>query len=235
MPPPAPGGQLEVDVLEARRRDAQVVQPLAARERRAGELVQQRASGPRSRARAASRRRRARRRGSAASAAPSSPGAPSARIAPVLDDRDAVGERLRLVEVVRRQQHGLAERLERADRLPRLAPRRGVEAGRRLVEEDQLGVADEREREVEPPLLAAGERCACARRPTPRARPARSSRRRRAARVEPGPVADGLAHGQVAVQPAGLQHDPDPLAQRARPRRRGPCPSTATRPPVRSR
>jgi hypothetical protein len=39
--------------------------------------------------------------------------------------------------------------------LPRLAAGGGVEAGRRLVEEDELGVADEREREVEPALLAA--------------------------------------------------------------------------------
>ena len=34
--------------------------------------------------------------------------------------------------------------------MPR-APRGGVEPGRRLVEEDQLRVADQREREVEPP------------------------------------------------------------------------------------
>ena len=44
-----------------------------------------------------------------------------------------------------------------ADRLPGAAPRARVEAGRRLVEEDQLGVADQREPEVEPAALAAGE------------------------------------------------------------------------------
>ena len=38
------------------------------------------------------------------------------------------------------------------------APRGGVEAGGRLVEEDQLGVADQRERDVQPAALAAGER-----------------------------------------------------------------------------
>ena len=38
--------------------------------------------------------------------------------------------------------------------------------------------------------------------------------------VEPGPVADRLAHGQVPVEPARLQHDADPLAQRDRPRAR---------------
>ena len=79
-------------------------------------------------------------------------------IAPVAHHRDAVGELLRLVEVVRRQQHRLAERAQRADHLPRRAPRGRVEARRRLVEEDEIGVADERDAEVEPALLAAGER-----------------------------------------------------------------------------
>ena len=74
---------------------------------------------------------------------------------PVLDDRHAVGERLRLVQVVRGEEDGLAQPLQRAHGVPRLAPGRGVEARGRLVEEHELRVADEREREVEPPLLAA--------------------------------------------------------------------------------
>src|SRR5205823_9415320 len=78
--------------------------------------------------------------------------------APFTQDGDAVGELLRLVEVVRRQQDRLAERAQAADRLPGGAARGRVEAGRRLVEEDEVGVTDEREPEVEPPPLAAGER-----------------------------------------------------------------------------
>ena len=46
---------------------------------------------------------------------------------------------------------------ERADGAPGGAARRGVEAGRRLVEEDELRVADEREREVQAARLAAGQ------------------------------------------------------------------------------
>ena len=42
--------------------------------------------------------------------------------------------------------------------IPRAATRGRVEAGRRLVEEDQLGIADEREREIEPTLLTARQR-----------------------------------------------------------------------------
>ena len=41
--------------------------------------------------------------------------------------------------------------------LPGRAARRRVEAGRRLVEEDELRVADQRERDVEPAPLAARE------------------------------------------------------------------------------
>ena len=70
---------------------------------------------------------------------------------------DPVGERLRLVHVVGGEEDGLAELAQAADHLPRLAPGRGVEAGRRLVEEEQLGIADQRQRDVEAALLAAGE------------------------------------------------------------------------------
>ena len=70
----------------------------------------------------------------------------------------AVGQVLRLVHVVGRQDDGLAEVAERANRRPGLAPCVWIEAGRGLVEEEHVGVADEREREVEPPALAARER-----------------------------------------------------------------------------
>ena len=105
---------------------AQLLEPLAARQRRAGQLVQQRRSGRRSRARRSPSRvaladpvARARR-------APSSAGGPSARIRAVLDDRHAVGQRLRLVEVVRGQQDRLAELAQRRGSCPRRrAARRG--------------------------------------------------------------------------------------------------------------
>ena len=95
--------------------------------------------------------------------------------------RDAVGELLRLVEVVRRQQNRLPELAQVADRLPGRAARARVEAGRRLVEEDQLRVADQREAEVETPLPGRPRACARARPPSRRARRSRSPRRHRAA------------------------------------------------------
>ena len=85
----------------------------------------------------------------------SSSGVPSATSRPAGEHADAVREVLGLVEVVRRQQHGRPARAQLADELPRLAPGRRVEAGRRLVEEQQRRGADDAERQVEASALAA--------------------------------------------------------------------------------
>ena len=76
---------------------------------------------------------------------------------PLRDHDDAVGQPLGLFHVVRGEQHGLAQAAEAFDEIPRGAAGRRVESGRGLVEEHELRVADERERQIEPPLLAAGE------------------------------------------------------------------------------
>ncbi len=78
--------------------------------------------------------------------------------AAVVDHGDAVGELVGLFEVLRRQQHGRAAGHEEADDLPDLAPAAGVEAGRRLVEEEEVRRAEEARGDVEPPPHAAGER-----------------------------------------------------------------------------
>ena len=114
---------------------------------------------------------------------------------------------------MRREEHGLAERAERADHLPRRAPRLRVEAGRRLVEEDEVGIADERDAEVEPPLLAARERL------DPRARlllqPDERDHLVDVARraVVAGEDRVRLADGEVRPQLGLLEDDADPLAE----------------------
>ena len=72
---------------------------------------------------------------------------------------------------------------ERSERTSSQAVRRadGSKPGRRLVEEHELGVADEGDAEVEPALLAARERLHARVGLLARARRARSPRRRRAA------------------------------------------------------
>ena len=73
-----------------------------------------------------------------------------------VDDRDAVGEPLGLVEVLGRQQDGRALRDEVLDRLPQADAAARVQARRRLVEEQDRRVGDQRGREVEAAAHAAG-------------------------------------------------------------------------------
>ena len=126
-----------------------------------------------------------------------------------------------------------------ADLLPQRAAALRVEAGRRLVEEQDAGPVDEREREVEPALHAARVAAdACGRRP-PSARRARAARRR-ASRARPCgmPVQRGLephvlAAGEERVERGLLERGADRRAHARRPRarRRGrrpaPCPRSA--------
>ena len=73
----------------------------------------------------------------------------------MVHDRDAVAQVLGLFHVVRRQQHRAALGLEPLDEVPQRAPALRIEAGRRLVEEDQLRIVDERQRDRQPLALAA--------------------------------------------------------------------------------
>ena len=194
-----PGGELEVDVLERGPPDLEPLERDSALERPAGEPVQdhrpgRRPSAPGSRPRAAARgrarpagRRRRRPPGSrkltfagrllavADLARPPGGDDPAAG-----DDRHPVREPLRLVHVVGGQEDGLAELAQTRRSPPRPGGGRRVEAGRRLVEEEQLGVADQRDADVETAQLAAREAPRPGVRPCARARPGRSSRRRRA-------------------------------------------------------
>ena len=77
--------------------------------------------------------------------------------AAAVHDRDAIAQRLGLVEVVRRQHDGAVLGGDRADHVPEVAARLRVEAGRGLVEEHDLGVVHEREGDREALLLAARE------------------------------------------------------------------------------
>ena len=94
----------------------------------------------------------------------------------VVDDPDPVGEHVRLLEVLRRQEDGdaLVAR-EAPDLLPERRAALRVEPGGRLVEEEDRRVVDQRERQVEPALHPARVRADLA------VAGARSGRRGRAA------------------------------------------------------
>ena len=151
------------------------------------------------------------------------------------DDRDPVGEPLRLVHVVRGQEDGLAEVAQAGDHVPGLAARRGVESRGRLVEEQQVGIADQRHADVEAAQLATREptrtsiRLLCEsdvgdRRPTPPAARCSSRRRARASRAPSAPGASGTAASTIPIR---SRHSRSALP--------GSWPSTATAPADRSR
>ena len=76
-----------------------------------------------------------------------------------VDDPDAVGEHVGLLEVLRREEDRRALLAgEARDLVPQRGARLDVEAGRRLVEEEDARVVQQREREVEAALHAAGVR-----------------------------------------------------------------------------
>ena len=134
-----------------------------------------------------------------ASPAASSAGGPSATIRPGGEHRDPIGEPLRLLHVVGGEQDRLALVAQPAissQERRRASGSKPVVGSSRI---DQVGVADDAEREVEAPPLAAREgrrsgRRACRR--ARRARPARrsgggASRRRRRGRPPRGRVRSG--------------------------------------------
>ena len=107
-------------------------------------------------------------------------GVPSATICTVVDDRDPVAQRVGLVEVVGREEHGHALGAQPAHLVPHVGAALRVQAGGRLVQEQDLRVVDDAQRDVHPPALTAGVGLAPCGRRTRRARrpPARRSARR---------------------------------------------------------
>src|SRR5207248_2690460 len=75
----------------------------------------------------------------------------------VVHDRDPVAQGLGFLEVVRGQDDRLASLPEVGNEIPERTSRGRVQARRGLVEEEELRVVDERERNRQPLALAARE------------------------------------------------------------------------------
>ena len=73
------------------------------------------------------------------------------------DQRDLLAELLGLLEVVRRQQHRRAQAVQAPDVAPEIEPQFEVDAGRRLVEDQQPRLVHQRPREQQPAAHSAGE------------------------------------------------------------------------------
>ena len=86
-----------------------------------------------------------------------SAGVPWAMISPLIDDRNAVGQRVGLLQIMRRQQHRLAATDHPANLVPQHAPRFHVEPDRRLVQKNQIRIAANRQRKQHALPLPARE------------------------------------------------------------------------------
>ena len=122
----------------------------------------------------------------------------------------AVGERVGLLEVMRREENGLAPVGEPANGRPERMSRLDVHADRGLVEHQQVGVADQRDREPHALGLPTAQPVGSALRQVGNLRDLECLVDRQRRRVERGHHRDELSHREVLQQPTGLQHRADP-------------------------
>ena len=131
----------------------------------------------------------------------------------MIDDRHAIAEPLGLIHVVCRQHDAAAARPELDDEVPELSARLGVESRGGLVEEEQLGVSDDRAGERQPLLLSPGQLA--------HARPTLLAELHDVddvvhvapARVEAAEQPHRLVNGQLLGELGLLKLDAEPLAQ----------------------
>jgi hypothetical protein len=141
---------------------------------------------------------------------------------PAIDHQDPVAQRVRLVQVMRRDEHrrpGGAPQI--CDVPPHVGPALRVQPGGRLVEEDQFGGVHQAQRDVQPALLPAGQRLHVA---TAQARQIQTLQQF----LRPAPGVGGahpvelrledqlLAHPGVGSRAPALRHVPDGAADRRR-------------------
>ena len=143
-------------------------------------------------------------------------GAPSDDAA-LVHDHQPIAELLGLVHVVGRDDERDAFALEPVQPIPQEVASLGVEAGRRLVEQDDVGLVDERAGDREPPAHAARQALdALVAFSTSCAKSSRSAHRSRdLAALEPevAPVDEEvLADRQVLVERVVLGHDAEARA-----------------------
>ena len=148
----------------------------------------------------------------------------------VVHDREPVAEGLGLLQVVGRQERSSGPRLRGQDEVPERPPRGRIEAGRRLVEEDQLRVVDERERDRQALALAAGQVLRPASALLAEVEQVDQLVGRPARRVEAPEEVEDLDDRQLRVERRRLERDADPRLERRPDRGPASMPSTRTSP-----
>ena len=122
-------------------------------------------------------------------------------------DGQPISQRLRLVQVVGREQHGGPGVAQAPDQPPHIPSALGVEAGGGLIEEDELRLAHQGARQVEATSLSTGEP------PDGRPLPVGEVEHRERVGDRPGtghcrrPHPQGLGDGEVTGEAAELEED----------------------------
>lgn len=139
---------------------------------------------------------------------------------PLVQDRQPVRQLLGLLQIVRGQHDRGAAVAQLTDQRPGLVPGLGVQPGRGLVQEQHLRVAQQRQGQVQPPPLTAGQLLDPYVLAPLQPHPAKRLGDRPRPGGAPGPHPRRLLGRQVGREPALLEHhadprpDPGPLAER---------------------
>ena len=131
-----------------------------------------------------------------------------------LDDGHAVAQPLGLLHQVRREQHRLAALADAAHHLPDRPPGLRIEAGRQLVEQHDVGIVDERQRDEEPLPLPSRQRHEPGVPLVRQAEPRQQLLAVHRMRVERGPEIHRLPHRDALLQLRLLELDAHALLQR---------------------
>src|SRR5262245_5590985 len=134
---------------------------------------------------------------------------------PLIDDRHSVAQHFSFVHVMRRQQDSAAAGAESLQNAPELPARLRIETGARLVEKQQIGIADERDRDRQPLLLPARQLHHPARTFALELDEREQIVDRSTAIVERAEEAKRLLDRQLVGELRFLQLDSEPLPQRA--------------------
>src|SRR5207245_9665083 len=130
-----------------------------------------------------------------------------------IHDGDLIAQELRLLHVVGRQDDGLAARLDRLHQLPEITSRLRIESGGGLIEEQHRRIVDERDREQQPLLLAAGELAGVAPRELLQGAQADELIDFEPVGVEPAEPRERLARGETVLQRGPQEENAGVLAK----------------------
>ncbi len=148
-----------------------------------------------------------------------------------IQDADPIGQPLDVREVVARQQDRRPRGAKVGDDRPGRRPGLGVHPGGRLVEDDDLGPPDERERETEPLTLTSRQPSVASPGDRPKTDEVDQLIGIPRVSMEAAVLAERLERLGSRVDAAVLEHQARPATARAGPPVAGSMPRTLTRPP----